>query len=911
MGKRRKQATLEVAPTGRVKLSKNKARRSDHREERSPSPATQARLERALKAQRRSQKYNKPTWRDELEEGRIIDQGEAVTSSSEDDDPALVDTVELVDDEAEEASDDEESSEGEEGHEQAAVAAAQQLSDGDSDADSDFEEQPTPRQSLKKARRAREIVLSSSDDEKEEGPAPVASTSSAKAVPAATAKNGRKPDAAKRRSPMLVFDGLDIDETPPQKRRTTPSENGKKATTPPASTSKSKAKAKAHPAKIEEDLDEELMSIALGNPQDTAEESDEEQPVQRLGSSARKRPRLSSSSEASSSNGKASTSDTSGDDDDDGLPVPATVASANKRLKAKREATLNNAALRSPRKTKSGRVRKVDTKRKLTALSQGVRDRRSDDDESEEEDFVVDDNDDIIYDTPTDEDGEERATVSKDKKRKGSRKGKERAISDEEDGNVDEAVASKKKKAGKAKSRKRVQRELLATDSDNDDEQPSRSASKRKKGKGKGKAKRAVQSESEEEALSRQRKKRRKRRRSSDSSAAEDDQVDDEPEDLEILDEQTVFDQKFRTIKTNEGKFASLKAARDRRKASQKAIVLDSEDESPVPTQHRSQRTKATASQPRFLGDPDHNSDEEDESDSDSDDSDRSGSGSSSSEDQSDGQGSIDDFLAEDDGNDEEVARYRAKMQLKSQGMRYYYKTYIILLVYMIIDPDRDWRAEDEDLRTADSKVTQELEGLLNSLVGSSAWKPKFKRIIDSRPELTVDPLGADEAGGPCEVCSMGRSRHASSVLTLSGPKYNRMTLRDLVSGQDSSAEEESDSEDENAHRKSRDKYYTFNSGGSCTNRAESYHLLRHWAHSTRDRVADMLAPIRRNIAEVDTTGMSKAARRAANQEVIERKHNEASRLIKILETGREVDNLADKLQREINQACSVFTVNN
>lgn len=162
------------------------------------------------------------------------------------------------------------------------------------------------------------------------------------------------------------------------------------------------------------------------------------------------------------------------------------------------------------------------------------------------------------------------------------------------------------------------------------------------------------------------------------------------------------------------------------RKASQKAIVLDSEDERPA-TQSRSQRGP-TGSQPRFLGDPDHNSDEEDDGEDSDSDGRESGSDSDSSssrtESRSDGEGSIDDFLAEDDENmEKEVENYRADLQMKSQGMRYYYKTYIILLVYMIIDPDRDWRREDKELRTADEKVTQELEGFLSSLVGSSAWK--------------------------------------------------------------------------------------------------------------------------------------------------------------------------------------------
>lgn len=164
--------------------------------------------------------------------------------------------------------------------------------------------------------------------------------------------------------------------------------------------------------------------------------------------------------------------------------------------------------------------------------------------------------------------------------------------------------------------------------------------------------------------------------------------------------------------------------------------MLDSEDERPA-TQSRSQRAP-TDSQPRFLGDPDHNSDEEDDSEESDSDGSGSGSGSDSSSSRrkarSDSEGSIDDFLAEDDENmEKEVEKYRADLQMKSQGMRYYYKTYIILLVYMIIDPDRDWRREDKELRTADEKVTQELEGFLSSLVGSSAWKVRPARMSCSR----------------------------------------------------------------------------------------------------------------------------------------------------------------------------------
>ncbi|GAA5870838.1 hypothetical protein JCM3774_001690 [Rhodotorula dairenensis] len=917
MPKRRKQTTLQVAPTGRVRL--DKSARSD-RHERSPSPASRARLERAQKAQRSSQQYNRSTWRDDAEQGRVIDEGEPVTSSGDDDEPGLVDSDGLFDDEAEEASGDDESSAGEDEQEAEHVRRRRRRdrrdahSDSDSDPDPDPDGQrPPPQPKSRETRRVNEIVLSSDDDAATPA-TPVASTSNAK-IPVKGGQPAGKLLPPKRQ--MLVFDSLDID-LPPRKRRAEPANTKAGSRAGPSAAAK-----KQSSTTVKEDSDEELTSIALGHPHDTADETDN-QPVKRLhNSSPRKRSRVSSSSARSSSPATSLASDASDSEVADDLPVPASIAADNKRLKAKRETALNNAALRSPRKSKSGKVRKVDTKRKLTALSQGVWDRRSEDEESDEEDFVVGDEDAIIYDTSTDEDEQDAGSlIHKKEQKKQSRKGKEPAISEGNGGEEEDAAASSKSKTKKKKEerrkdkwRKQVQKELLATDTEGD-QQPTPKASKRKVG-GKGKkAGRVVRSETDNDdddpsprKKQRQQQQRRRRRRSSEASS---ELVDDGPEDLEILDEQTVFDQKFRTLKTNESKFASLKAARERRKASQKAIVLDSEDEMPATTQHRSQRV-TTGSQPRFLGDPDHNSaDSSSESDSDSDGSDSESSSSSDgrSDGRSDGQGSIDDFLAEDDGNDEEVARYRAEMQIKSQGMRWYYKTYIILLVYMIIDPDRDWRGQDDELRTADEKVTQEIEGLLNSLVGSSAWKPKFKRIIDSRPELTVDPLGPDEAGGPCEVCTMGRGRHASSVLTLSGPKYNRTTLQDLASAEDSSAEEESDSEDENAGRKSRDKYYTFNSGGACTARAETYHELRHWARSTRDRVADMLRPLRRKIREVDTDGMNKAERKEARKAVTLLKHKEASRLIRILEDGREVETLADRLQKEINQACSAFTVN-
>ena len=363
---------------------------------------------------------------------------------------------------------------------------------------------------------------------------------------------------------MLVFDSIEVSPPPPTKRRANNKGTKVNPATKQPKTNIGKSRPALNPA-AQETPEEERMSIALGNPQDTTDESDGEQPVKGPGSSARKRSRVSSSSDESH---RSSTTNTSDGEAGDDLPLPASIAADNKRLKAKRETTLNNAALRSPRKTKTGKVRKVDTKRKLTALSQGVRDRRSGDEESDEEDFVVDDNDAIIYDTTTDEDDNEPPPTSKKQKKAAKRKGKERAVTEDEEEEEDRPVL-KKKERGKGKSRKQVQRDLLATDSE--EEQATRSASKPKHGK--KKARRAIRSDNdddEEEDEPVQRKKRRRRRRNSSESEEDsnndddDDGVDDGPDDLEILDEETVLDQKFRTLKTNESKFASLKAARDR-----------------------------------------------------------------------------------------------------------------------------------------------------------------------------------------------------------------------------------------------------------------------------------------------------------------------------------------------------------
>lgn len=112
------------------------------------------------------------------------------------------------------------------------------------------------------------------------------------------------------------------------------------------------------------------------------------------------------------------------------------------------------------------------------------------------------------------------------------------------------------------------------------------------------------------------------------------------------------------------------------------------------------------------MGDTEHSPSSDSSSDS---------SGSSSESSSSNG----DSFIVEEEnpGVDKFVEDFRESIRGKMQGLPYYLKTYLLYLIHLVIDPDRDWLAGDEEFRTAVHRVNEHLAGHLNSLVTSSAWK--------------------------------------------------------------------------------------------------------------------------------------------------------------------------------------------
>ncbi|KAL7343319.1 hypothetical protein BJY59DRAFT_355872 [Rhodotorula toruloides] len=728
-----KQKTLSLTQEGSVAISgKSPARRF-----RSLSPDSQKRADRMKLAQRSAEKHHKPTWTEQMEDGRIVDHGQEV--SEDEDEPELEERVELVEEDE----------------------GSQEEDEGTAQEDERDPQRVKLPSSPSRAKSTPRIVLSSDEeDERATTPkAPVASTSAAAAKPPPSPLDhlsNRLASPSKRYRSPSVFEGVII-YVDPKKRL-------------PGSATKGKAPArKVTPIQLDSDgsSSDEVAVSPRGKGKGKAVVQDK----------GKKRARSPSTSSSAASSSAAS------DSDSDSLAVPATIAASNRRIRSQREDRLNKSALRdSGKKGKDGKRRKVDTKRKLVALSQGVRDRRSADEDSEGFDFVVDDEV-VEYDTPTDEDEEERDRRRARNARvraKGKGKGKERAVEseDEEAANESDELGDRRRKKGKGKavsatSRKAIQRELLASDSENDD---ITGVSAKSRARQKAKARKEAEARKEKA-----RRKRRRQKRSDDSDSGEDDE-DEDMNDLEILDEQTVFEERFRSRKSGVGKFASLKAAREQKQAKNKAIVLDSDDEAPPPTARKPARTKRSS--PRFMGDTEHSPSSDSSSDS---------SGSPDTDSTSSGG---DSFIVEEENPDGNkfVEEFRESIRGQMQGLRYYLKTYLLYLVHLVIDPDRDWLAADEEFRTAVHRINEHLAGHLNSLVTSSAWKPRFRKALEARPSMDMEELNKDSKGDPCEACSMGKARHSFYLFTVSGPKYDRDKLQPIPRSEDSS---ESDTDDD------------------------------------------------------------------------------------------------------------------
>lgn len=204
-------------------------------------------------------------------------------------------------------------------------------------------------------------------------------------------------------------------------------------------------------------------------------------------------------------------------------------------------------------------------------------------------------------------------------------------------------------------------------------------------------------------------------------------------------------------------------------------------------------RIDPSEKKPRFLG---ASSDEEEDESGDSDESEPC---AAAREDLDEDLG--DDFLVEDDEDEDEdgaaiVAEYREQITMQAQGAKYYVKACSLRLhcfateantpsnldfpsvdyspqcasssflsteraiahilsffTLKVICPKVNWLG-DPAFQQAYEYVQRDLTGLINSLIGSSAWVKKFRRAVDCLPNFQLEDAEHDALGAPCGASS-------------------------------------------------------------------------------------------------------------------------------------------------------------
>lgn len=104
-----------------------------------------------------------------------------------------------------------------------------------------------------------------------------------------------------------------------------------------------------------------------------------------------------------------------------------------------------------------------------------------------------------------------------------------------------------------------------------------------------------------------------------------------------------------------------------------------------------------------------------------------------------------------------------------------------------------------KDYETSHAKCTRHFKGLVQSLIGSSAWRIPFKRAVDALPTFSLSDLPLSERGAKCDACTSGVHRHSTFKLELQGDAYDDRTLKSKDGFSDDSETDDSSSSDVSA----------------------------------------------------------------------------------------------------------------
>ncbi|KAJ3744711.1 hypothetical protein DFH05DRAFT_1524336 [Lentinula detonsa] len=181
-------------------------------------------------------------------------------------------------------------------------------------------------------------------------------------------------------------------------------------------------------------------------------------------------------------------------------------------------------------------------------------------------------------------------------------------------------------------------------------------------------------------------------------------------------------------------------------------------------------------------------------------------------------------FIVEDDGTG--LASLPVEFSMEShQDLSHSFKKVFQFFVHIAVHPP----VERHDFMEMQMKneayfsvplnaARRKIEGLRDSLVASSVWRPEFKGPLEKYPELDLVQL--DFAVPGCDACNLG-ARMSTLNGRLLGEAYDRLGFEDL----DVSDEYLNEGESEGESR------VEFHLGRFCARRTRVYHDLSHWEY--------------------------------------------------------------------------------